>query len=231
MSAGEFVSQNPRAANCADGPVVGNKSVRYDYIQKAVVDDYPPDACVPWYHGNFQVDNIELNTSLIGSGSINIGGSILAGGNIVSNGGAHVLSAKKNFDIPHPNKPGWRLRHTCLEGPSNDVYFRGRLTEKNVIELPEYWKNFVNPESITITLTQIGSSQDLIIDKVEWGNRVVIRSGSASRIDCYYLIHGTRMDGEDLIVEYEGESPADYPGDNSQYSVSGYHYDNKEEQK
>jgi hypothetical protein len=28
-----------------------------------------------------------------------------------------------------------------------------------------------------------------------------------------------------LIPEYEGESPADYPGNNNEYSVSGYHYD------
>jgi len=224
MSAGEFVPQDTRNNNCADGPHFGQKSTRYDYIMKALTgdDDYPDDACTPWYHGNFQVDNIELNTSLTGSGSVNVQGSV------TSNGGAHVLSAKKNFDIQHPTKPGWRLRHTCLEGPENAVFFRGRLTEKNVINLPEYWRNFVDPESITVTLTQIGSSQDLIIDSIEWGQRINIRSGSASKIDCYYLVHGTRIDGENLIVEYEGESPADYPGDNSQYSVAGYHYDTKE---
>lgn len=46
-------------------------------------------------------------------------------------------------------------------------------------------------------------------------------------IDCYYHVFGTRADGERLIPEYEGSSPADYPGDNSQYSISGYHYDVK----
>ena len=30
-----------------------------------------------------------------------------------------------------------------------------------------------------------------------------------------------------LIPEYEGESPKDYPGNNNEYSVSGYHYDIK----
>ena len=33
-----------------------------------------------------------------------------------------------------------------------------------------------------------------------------------------------RIDGEELVVEYEGESPADYPGDPSQISISGYDY-------
>ena len=33
----------------------------------------------------------------------------------------------------------------------------------------------------------------------------------------------------DLFHEYEGESPADYPGNNDEYSVSGYHYDKRGE--
>jgi hypothetical protein len=146
-------------------------------------------------------------------------------GEVYSNGGGHRLSAKKNFDIPHPNKSGWRLRHTCLEGPENAVYFRGRLKNNNIIELPEYWKGFVDPESISVNLTQIGSQQDLIVDKIEWGSRIVIRSGSGSNIDCYYIVYGNRMDGESLIVEYEGNSPGDYPGNNDEYSVVGWNYD------
>ena len=83
----------------------------------------------------------------------------------------------------------------------------------------------VDPESITVTLTQIGSSQDLIVDKIEWGQKVIVRSGNASAIDCYYVIHAARVDGESLIVEYEGQTPADYPGSDKQYSISGYDYD------
>ena len=44
-------------------------------------------------------------------------------------------------------------------------------------------------------------------------------------MDCYYVIHAARTDGEPLIVEYEGQTPAEYPGDNCQYSISGYDYD------
>lgn len=142
----------------------------------------------------------------------------------------HRLSSKKNFDIPHPNKEGWRLRHTCLEGPENAVYFRGRLKGNNEIKMPDYWQTFVDPESITVSLTQIGSSQDLIVDEVA-SKSIIIRSGNNSLIDCYYLIHGERSDGEKLIVEYKGETPMDYPGNNSEYSVSGYHYDVKEGKK
>ena len=37
------------------------------------------------------------------------------------------------------------------------------------IVLPEYWDGLIDPETITVSLTQIGSSQDLIVDKIEWG--------------------------------------------------------------
>ena len=31
-----------------------------------------------------------------------------------------------------------------------------------------------------------------------------------------------------LVVEYEGDSPADYPGDQSDHSIAGYTYDVRE---
>ena len=40
-------------------------------------------------------------------------------------------------------------------------------------------------------------------------------------INCFYHIYGERQDCERNIAEYEGESPADYPGDNSEYLQSG----------
>lgn len=166
-----------------------------------------------------------LSTFNIQAGTTNISGNAVAIGEVYSNGFTHRLSAKKNFDIPHPNKPGWRLRHTCLEGPENAIYFRGRLKDSNVINLPEYWKGFIDPESITVNLTQIGSQQDLIVDKIEWGQKITIRSGSGSSIDCYYIVHANRKDGEDLIVEYEGQTPEDYPGNNDEYSIVGWNYD------
>ena len=217
----------------------GSPDTQYHYILKATTGDtvYPPDACTLLYHSWFQVDRILLNTDITGAGLINISGSITtaslvaAGGEVTSNGGAHILSVKKNFDIPHPTKEGWRLRHTCIEGPENAVFFRGTMRDTQYINLPDYWKELVDPESITVQLTQIGTSQDLIVEKVEYGRRIKVRSGNASTIHCHYLVQGTRKDGEDLIVEYEGESPADYPGNNDEYSISGYHYDVKEDKK
>lgn len=157
--------------------------------------------------------------------NIGAGRNIIAQGEVMSRCGGHILSAKKNFDIPHPTKDGWRLRHTCPEGPSNDVYHRGKLKDTNIIELPEYWENFVDSESITVSITAIGTYQNIIVEKIE-NNKVYLKS--ESKINCHYHIFAERIDGEKLIPEYKGQSPADYPGNNNEYSVSGFHYDIKE---
>lgn len=118
----------------------------------------------------------------------------------------------KHFDIEHPTKKGHRLRHSCLEGPENAVYHRGKLVNNNTIELPEYWRGLVDPETITVNLTPYGCYQELFVKAIEWGSRVIIQNNSGGPINCSYLIHAERIDGEKLIVEYEGESPSDYPG-------------------
>ena len=210
--AGEYVPGSG-GKDCGDYPTWGTPSEGYYYIFKgnAKEEDYPDEACTPWYHKTAQIDGLKINTpGITGDGSINIAGGVTAGG--------HTLASKKDFDIPHPTKEGWRLRHVCLEGPEAGVYYRGRLTNKNVIELPEYWRGLVDPETITVTLTQIKTSQDLIVDSIEWGSKVKIKSGNGTTIDCFYLVHAERKDGEKLIVEYEGTTIDDYPGDNSQYT-------------
>lgn len=158
---------------------------------------------------------------------IHAGLNIWAQGEVISRCGKHILSAKKNFDIPHPSRKGWRLRHTCPEGPSNDVYIRGRVKNKTEINLPDYWKDFVDISSITVSLTPIGSHQEVIVKRID-ESKVFLQSKGGMLIDCYYHIFAERKDGESLIPEYPGESPSDYPGNNNEYSVSGYHYDIKE---
>ena len=201
--------------DCSDYSTWGQPSGSYYYIFKGngKEEDYPKEACTPWYHSTAQIDGLKINSpGITGTGDIIISGEVSAQG--------ITLTSRKPFDIPHPTKKGWRLRHVCLEGPESGVYHRGRLTKKNVIDLPEYWRGLVDPESITVTLTQIRTSQDLIIEGIEWGSQIKIKSGNGIDIDCYYLVHGERKDGEKLIVEYEGQSSDDYPGDNSIYSIN-----------
>lgn len=195
-------------------PVDGQPSLVYDYVRKLHNeddDDIPKDLdielCDPWYYYNMKVGNLQLEDTAYGNfqGTIN-------------------TQSWKGFDIKHPNKENHRLRHICLEGPEAGVYIRGRLTNQTVIEIPEYWIGLVDPETITVTLTQIGYSQDLIVGEIEWGRKILVKSGNGANIDCYYTIQAARIDGEKLIVEYEGQTPADYPGDSSQFSISGYDY-------
>ena len=195
----------------------GEENSRYEYIWYGNIDedDWPEDYCPPYYHKYAQIDFFQVNNQLNGNGSVNVGGSVS------SDDGAHVLSNKKNipFDMPHPNKKGWRLRHVCIEGPEIAVYCRGKVGDDGVINLPSFWKGLVNTEDMTINLTPIGSWQELFVKEVQWGNKVIVRNNAGGPINADYHIIARRLD-DDLIVEYEGESHTDYPGGNEGYSFS-----------
>jgi len=170
--------------------------------------------------------NISVKGNITNGGNITAGGNIVAQGEVKSQCGAHILSRKKNFDIPHPTKDGWRLTHTCVEGPEAAVYIRGRVRNSTKIELPEYWRGLVDINTITVNLTPIGAHQDVIVKR--WDDEVVhLQSKGGMPIDCFYYIMAERKDTEKLIPEYKG-TIEDYPGDNSQRSIAGYHYDTKE---
>ena len=217
--------------HCGDQPTFGRFSTMFDYPTKAITQatDYPPEACQPWLHFNMRLGNLAIdNTLQVGATGV-FGANVTAPtfvGNLIGNVTGKA-SGNKSFDIPHVTQPGKRIRHVCAEGPEAGIYIRGRLTGKNVIDLPDYWEGLVDPETITVTLTQIGSSQDLIVDAIEWGKRVKVRSGNGTTIDCFYEVWVARHINPDnhdekLHVVYEGESPADYPGDNDNFIVGGY---------
>lgn len=114
-----------------------------------------------------------------------------------------VLQATvKNFVINHPTKEGKKLVHTCLEGPENAVYVRGRITNRNEIQLPEYWTKLVDSTTITVSLTPVGSHQDIIVKRIG-DNKVYLQAKPGLPIDCYYHIFGTRQDVERLITEID----------------------------
>lgn len=153
-------------------------------------------------------------------------GNVDAQGDVFSNCRGHRLRSKKNFDIPHPSKEGWRLTHACVEGPEAAVYVRGRVKNQTEIHLPEYWTKLVDENSITVSLTPIGSHQDVIVKRIG-DNKIYLQSKGGMPIDCFYHIFGERIDTEKLIPEYKG-TIEDYPGDNNQRSIAGYTYDTKE---
>ena len=211
----EFEERQIGNKNC-DKSVEGSKHPSFDYIHRTTTgdEDYPDDACDRYLQVKVNFDAIEV---------IN-GGDMNAEGEVTSNGGSHVLSNKKNipFDMPHPNKKGWRLRHVCIEGPEIAVYCRGKVPENGVIELPSFWNGLVNPEDMTISLTPIGSWQELFVKEIKWGKQVIVRNNAGGPINADYYIVGRRLD-DDLIVEYEGKTHEDYPGGNEGYSFNFEH--------
>ena len=153
-------------------------------------------------------------------------GNIKASGTITANnfvGSVSTASGKssgaKAFDIPHPTKDGHRLRHICLEGPESAVYFRGKVRNRSVIQLPKYWKGLVDYTTITVNLTPIGAHQNVIVKRVD-EDKIYLQAQGGMPINCYFHVYGTRQDIERLVVEYEGASTDDYPGDNSIYSIN-----------
>ena len=162
-------------------------------------------------------DAVIIQGDLFVSGSTDTGNK----GRLASRFAAADASPKP-FDLVHPTKgEGHRLRYACIEGPEVAVYCRGRLKESNVIQLPDYWKDLVHEDSITVQLQPIGQTQNLVIQ--EFNNEfIVIAEDSTntdlitdlSTIDCFYHVYGERKDINPLIVEYEGNSWEDYPDPN-----------------
>ena len=165
--------------------------------------------------GSLHDSHLKNNTfaGLVGAGGVFTGSSI-------------NVQGWKGFDIVHPSKKGHRLRHICLEGPEGGVYIRGKVKNDKVILLPDYWKELVDINSITVQLQPIGAHQDIIVKRWD-AEKVELQSKPGIPIHCFYHIFAERIDGEQLVVEYKGETPDEYPGDNSQYSIAGYHYDTR----
>jgi hypothetical protein len=134
------------------------------------------------------------------SGNVGIG-TTTPGYKLEVNGS--FAATTKSFVIPHPTKEGKKLRYGSLEGPENGVYVRGKTISK-VIELPDYWTKLVDPDSITVQLTPIGSHQKLYVEKIE-DNKVYIANENllAKSINCFFYILAERADVEKLQVEID----------------------------
>ena len=208
----------------------------------------PPEAFVPGFSecglgtfkGNYNIvscgpfaGNINLSGSLIAGVAVKAGGAVrsdqVVSAPIVKDDFGNILANKKNlpFDIKHPTKQGWRLRHVCLEGPEIGVYLHGK-NKGSVINLPDYWTGLVKEETISVVLTPIGNPYVLYIKKIE-NNKVYIGSNvdnifkdKINEIEYNYVIHASRVD-DDLIVEYEGTSHLDYPGNNEGFAFNYEH--------
>ena len=133
----------------------------------------------------------------------------------------------KGFDIEHPTRKGKRVRHICVEGPESAIYIRGKLKGTHIIDIPEYWQGLVDYDTITVNLTPCGKPDLSLYVKEIRDDKIILSSDHLTQVECFYQVWGNRI-GPELHVEYDGESPADYPGDQSGHSIAGYTYDKEE---
>ncbi len=231
-----------RGSAYVEGPLqVGNDS-QYEKVEATVMigeeyntdNESPPDLSLK-VKGNTVIEGDDKTSdALVVDGDVTVNNGNIHTTNLLGCTGQGValvgssinVQGWKGFDIKHPNKEKHRLRHVCVEGPEAAVYTRGRVCNgKNVIDLPSYWRGLVDYETITVQLTSIGSHQNVIVKRISpIEGKVYLQSQGGMPVDAFYNIMAARIDGEELVVEYEGESSADYPGDPSQFSISGYDY-------
>ena len=217
-----------RGSGYVEGPLQIGQDTDYDSVEATLMvgaeynsdSDTHPDKAIK-AKGNVEIiGDTNQKGDITQEGNYTQKGSFTSDTQVEANG--VTLTSRKPFDIPHPTKEGQRLRHVCLEGPESAVYVRGRVNNRNnVITLPDYWDGLVDYDTMTVQLTSIHSHQNVIVKRIDVNERKIhLQAQGGMPVDCFYHIMAERNDGEKLIVEYEGKTSDDYPGDNSIYSIN-----------
>ena len=108
-----------------------------------------------------------------------------------------TLSAtRKSFDIQHPSKPDKRLVYGSLEGPEFGVYIRGKVEGDNKVEMPDYWVDLVDMNTLSVHLTPINSEKAIYFTFSD--NKYIYINREA---DFFYMICAERKDIDRLQVE------------------------------
>jgi hypothetical protein len=217
-----------RGSGYVEGPLQIGKDTDYDSVEATLMvgaeynsdSDTHPDKALKAKGDVEIIGDTNQKGDITQEGNYTQKGSFTSDTEVTASG--VTLTSRKPFDIPHPTKEGQRLRHVCLEGPESAVYVRGRVCNgKNIIDLPDYWDGLVDYETLTVQLTALHSHQNVIVKRISpIERRIYLQSQGGMPVDCFYHIMAERNDGEKLIVEYEGKTSDDYPGDNSIYSIN-----------
>jgi hypothetical protein len=134
------------------------------------------------------------------AGNVGIG-TTTPGAKLEVNGSFRATT--KSFIIDHPTKENKKLQYGVLEGPEHSVYVRGKLTNTNVIQLPDYWHALVHEDSITVNLTAIGKKQDLWVEEIT--DTYITVASETGEINCFYAVFAERKDVEKLVTEFDKE--------------------------
>jgi hypothetical protein len=91
-----------------------------------------------------------------------------------------------------------------LEGPEYGVYIRGKVKGNGIITLPDYWKDLIYEDSISVQLTPIGKACTHYVINA---SPIEIAIGcECGEINAYYVVFAERKVDPKLIVEYPIEN-------------------------
>jgi hypothetical protein len=135
-----------------------------------------------------------------GNGTLNGEANMTFDGSLLNINGT-IRATVKSFIIDHPTKEGKKLQYGVLEGPEHSVYVRGKLTNTNVIQLPDYWHALVDENSITVNLTAIGKKQELWVEEIT--DTYITVGSETETINCFYAVFAERKDTAKLITEFD----------------------------
>ena len=80
------------------------------------------------------------------------------------------------------------MKNTIFTSQSNLLFARGKVFGNSIINLPKEWEGKIDPKTITVSITQCGSNQNISV-KVVTSSEVRIQSNSSLPIECYYHIY------------------------------------------
>jgi hypothetical protein len=129
-------------------------------------------------------------------------GEIVAGMYATEENRGLVFADEKDFVVDHPERPGYKILYTSLEGPEAAIYHRGvvKLREgRGTIDLPDHFTALANPTTLTVQLTPHSfDSLGVAVGSIEDGRvRVGELRGGKGSYDVYYVVHALRRGYED----------------------------------
>lgn len=138
------------------------------------------------------------------------GGSYVDGDLVVANNisaGGTITATSKNFEIDDPRGNGGRLRHSCLEGPENAVFYRGTGEGDYgwaTVTLPDYFESLTREDGRTVQVTPLMTgpreAQSIGASEVKDG-KFTVWSDSPRKFRFYWMVIAERKDIPGLTVE------------------------------
>jgi hypothetical protein len=85
------------------------------------------------------------------------------------------------------------------------VYVRGKLRGTNCIELPDYWKDLVYEDSITVHLTPFQNSLPHWLERIELNENKIYIGAECTLPSVDYIVYAERKFETPLTIEYKAE--------------------------